>query len=406
MSFRRVVSHGAAAVLIGIATAIPSTAAAQEPVVPTASKPARGWRLSPALGVAAEYDGNVFLLDSTGKGNVASPSVNEVVSGRYANMESATDLVTTLSAAFDVRGPGLSGRTLMVSPTIDYDLYARNSERSNAIVGISVEQNMPNKGRLRLKGSLTPSYFAKNYLADAVDGDGSGSITAGERIYARGEYRESELSLDFRLRLAASTKTHPFGATLQVGAGYGDRTYDPPFAVRDVSGPTAGANLRMALSQKVSLGVTYGFADFSGTPTDQVQLLDEPNFGQDFNGNGTSLDQNVRVVSLVDQSRHENSLGGEIGFVLGKRTALDMTYERRWRSFTSTEPLDVSHNGRQDTRNRLGARFGFGLGRAMGLNLGGTYTSQSTNRPSDPGATGEINDYTRYQAALGLTHTF
>jgi len=66
----------------------------------------------------------------------------------------------------------------------------------------------------------------------------------------------------------------------------------------------------------------------------------------------------------------------------------------------------VTHNGRQDNRSRMGAQFGLGLGKAVGLSLGGTYTSQTTNRPNDPGATGDNNDYTRLQTALGLTYNF
>jgi len=414
MLFKLLWGLRSAVLLIGLAAVIPGVAAAQDPVIPVTPEPvtplaptsAKSWRLTPTLGIAAEYDNNIFLLDSAGKSNLAAPSAGEVTSGRYANMESASDVITTLSGTLGVRGPGLSGRSLTIVPAVSYQLYSQNPERSYAAFGFALIQNMPKKGRLRLQGAMTPSYFAKNYLADAVDGDANGSISSGERVYESGVYRESEVTLDYRFRLNESTKKHPFGATLQLGAGYGDRAYDPPFEGKDLSGPMAAASLQMQLSRKVSLGLNYALAAFAGTPTDQVLLLDEPDFGQDFNGNGNTTDQNVRVVSPVDPSRTDNAFGGDLGFVLGKRSVLDLRYEYRARAYSSTEALDVTHNGRHDNRSRIGAQLGFGLGKALGLNLGGTYTSQTTNRPNDPGATGDNNDYTRFQAGLGLTYDF
>ena len=406
--------HRSAALLLGLIAVIRGIAAAQEPTlqvspdsaVAPAPTSGKSWRLMPTLGIAAEYDNNVFLLDSAGESNLAAPSPGEVTSGRYANMESASDVITTFSGTFGVRGPGLSGKALTIMPAVAYQLYSQNPERSYVVVGLALIQNMPKKGRLRLQGSMTPSYFAKNYLADAVDGNGNGSISSSERVYAAGVYRESEVTLDYRFRLNESTKKHPFGATLQLGTGYGDRSYDPPFEGKDLSGPMAAASLQMTLSERVSLGLNYAFAAFAGTPTDQVLLLDEPDFGQDFNGNGTTTDPNVRVVSPVDPSRTDNAFGGELGFVMGKRSALNLRYEYRIRSYSSTEALDVTHNGRQDDRSRMGAQFGVGFGKAMGVSLGGMYTSQTTNRPNDPGATGDNNDYTRFQAALGLSYNF
>ena len=403
-----------AALLFGLAALIPGTVAAQQPVGPRvrdslaapAEKPAKGWRLRTELGLAEAYDNNVFLLDTGGKSKLAAPSPGQVTSGRYANMESASDLITTLSAVLDVQGPGLSGRTFTITPAVAYEFYLQNPKRSHALIGLSLEQSMAKKGRLRLQGALRPNYFAKNYLADAVDADANGSISSNERVYAAGVYSESELTLDYRFRLAASTNKHPFGATLMAGVGYGNRTYEPPFAGKDLKGPMAAVNFRMSLSPKVSLGLDYAYAAFSGTPTDQIQLLDEPSFGQDFNGNGNTTDQNVAVVSLVDPSRTENAIGGGVNFALGLHSALELAYEYRLRNYSSTDPLDVAHTNRQDARNQLGAQFKFGLGKALGMNIGGTYTSQTTNRPNDPGATGDTNDYTRFVAALGLTYIF
>lgn len=367
-------------------------------------KPGSRWHLTPALRVDVGFDDNVFLLQTSKKDNVAAPSAADVTSGRYAGMESANDVLTTLSTAVALKGPGLLGKTSVVSPAVDYELYTRNSERSNVRLGLSLEQELWAESRLRLQGRLTPSYFAKNYLADAVDGDGNGSVSDAERVYAGGEYRESELGAGYRFPLARSSRKRPFGAELQLDGGYYGRTYDAPFTGRDLKGPTAGAKLLLDLGRRVSLALAYDFASLSATPMAQVQLLDEIEFGQDFNGNGTATDVDARALTMVDRSRREQSLGTALSLDLSRAADLALGYEHRWRRYTSEQPLDVSNNGRRDTRNQASARLRLKLAKDLRLRLGGIRSVQSLNRAGDPGSTGEIDDYTRYQGSLGLSY--
>ncbi len=362
------------------------------------------WHLTPALRVDVGYDDNVFLLATNRKDNVAAPSAAEVTSGRYAKMESANDVMTTLSTAVALKGPGLLGKSLVLSPAVDYDLYTRNSERSNVRLGLSLQQELWADSRLRLQGRLTPSYFARNYLAGAVDQDGNGSVSADERVYAGGEYRESELAADYRFPLAKSSKKRTFGAALQLDGGYYGRTYEAPFTGRDLKGPTAGAKLLLDLGRRVSFALAYDFASLSATPMAQVQLLDEAEFGQDFNGNGTATDLNALALTMVDRSRREQSLGTALRLDLSQAADLALGYEHRWRRYTSEQPLDVSNNGRRDARNQVSADLRVKLAKDLRLRLGGVRSVQNLNRAGDPGSTGEIDDYTRYQGSLGLSY--
>ena len=403
MRHETVPSLRALVALVGLALLGWTASAAAQDSTPAPRQP-RGWRVSASFRLGAEYDDNVFLLDAGRKDAVASPTAAEVASGRYADMDDAADLVTTLGAALELKRPGLSGRTLTITPAAAYELYARNSARSNVVLGLSFEQDLPRSSRIRLLGRVSPEHFTKNYLADAVDGDLNGSISDAERRYDAGEYREAEASLDYRFRVAKSTRDHRFGASLQLGAGYYDRAYAEPFGGRDLAGPTAEARALLTLSRRVSADVTYGFASLSGDPADQVVLLDEADFGEDFNGNGNSIDPDVRVVTLVDRSRTEHSLGGEVRFEVSRRVDLDVGYEHRWRSYSSDEPLDVTHLDRRDSRDRFGAELGMRLSPRMKLRLGGEAASQDTNRPGDPGAADDTSDYTRFRAGLGLTY--
>lgn len=364
------------------------------------------WRFSPAFGAESGYDDNIFLLESARKDNLASPSSEDVASGRYRDMESATDLVTTVSAGFEVKGPGLARRTITLAPALDYRWYARNAERSAAVVGLALTQDLPKDGHLRLRGRLTPSYFSKNYLADAIDGDANGSISQGERLYARGEYREGEITLDYRFRLARSRGGNPFQAALQIEAGYENRAYDAPFSGRDAKGPAAGARLLVNLTRALALDAGYGFASRSSTPTPEVVLLDEPDFGQDFSGNGNATDLDVRIVTPVDRSRTEHSLEAGIRWELSRRADLDLGYEHRWRRYSSGEALDVAHTGRRDGRDQVSVELAVRLRKGIKLRAAGEAAFQQTNRAGDPGSTGEIDDYTRYRAGLGLLFSF
>jgi hypothetical protein len=362
----------------------------------------RSWHVVPELRVDAEFDNNVFLLSTSKKDNVTNPSSAEIISGRYADMESANDVLTTVSAGVSLKGPGLFGRTSLVSPEVAYELYARNSARRNVSLALSLEQKVSAGSRLRLRGRLTPSYFARNYMADAVDQDLNGSITPEERVYESGEYREGEFGGDYRLRLAKSTKKHPFGASLQLGGGYYNRSYDAPLAGRDLHGPLMGAKLLMELGRRVSFEVGYDFSSLGASVSNQVLLIDEPDFGQDLNGNGTTTDIDARVLTPVDRSRNEHSLGASLQLALSKPADLTVGYERRWRQYTSDESLDVVNRGRRDARDQISADLRFRVAKDLRLRLGGIHSVQDLNRAGDPA--GEIDDYTRSQARLGLSY--
>ena len=379
--------------------AIPAAARSPRP-----EKSASSWRVSEALIAGAEFDDNLFLVAPNKKDNIAAPSADDRTSGRYANMESAYDILTSFSAAVAVKGPGLKGRSLELSPEVDYDRYTQNTERSNVRLGLSLKQELWADSRLRLQGQFMPSFFAKNYLADAADLDANGSISDNERQYASGEYREATMGGDYRIPLAKSTKKHPFGVALQLDGGYYQRTFDDPFPGRDLNGPNAGAELLVDLGRRVTANLSYAFAPLGATTTQEVVLLDEAGFGQDFNNNGSTTDQDVRVVTGVDRSRRERGVGASLQFSLSKSADLGLGFEHRWREFTSTEPLDVSNNGRLDARNQWSTDLRVRLMKDLRLRLGGAYTAQTTNRSGDPSSTGEVDDYTRYQGSLGLSY--
>lgn len=379
-----------------------STLGAQ--AVPASAPPKRvkTWKFDPRLQLVTEFDNNIYLLPANQLDNLGAPSAAALASGRYTGMEAAADLITWINASLAMQGSGIGGRDFTVTPAFGYEFFARNGERSNATVGLTLEQMLRREGRVRLRAGYQPGYFSRNYLADARDVNANGTITSDERVYARGEYHESELQADYRLRLAKSTRSHPFGAWLTVGAGYASRAHDAPFLARDFSGITAVARLQFELAGGVELTTSYDLAMLGSPVTTQVILLDEPVYGEDLNGNGTLTDLNARAVRTVDRSRTEHVIGESARFGVGEDTDVELSVDYRMRRFTSDEPYDVANNGRKDNRLQFGADLTHKFSKAVRMFAGASYGSQGLNRRTDLGAEGAVDDYTKLRARVGI----
>jgi len=382
-----------------------STLAAQSAPAPLPPKKDRSWRMDPRLQLAAEYDDNIYLLPASKTDDPGAPSAADLVSGRYTGMEASADVITSVNASLGLRGSGMGGRDFTITPRAGYELFARNGERSNATVGLTLEQQLRRDGRLRLRADYQPGYFSRNYLADAVDANANGTITPEERVYARGEYHGSELQADYRHRLAKSTRTHPFGAWLIVGAGYAARAYDAPFSARDFSGPIAAARLQFDLASGMELTTSYDLAMLGSPVTTQVILLDEPVYGEDLNGNGNSTDLAARALRTVDRSRTEHVIGESARFGVGKDTDVELSVDYRMRRFSSDEPYDVANNGRKDHRLQFGADLSHKFSKGVRMFAGASYGSQGLNRRTDLGAEGAVDDYTKLRAHAGVRLT-
>jgi hypothetical protein len=316
-------------------------------------------------------------------------------------MQSAADYVTLLRGGVGIEGPGLAGRRLSLRVDARYDLYARNARRSSAELGLSVGQNMPLHGRLKLHARLAPGHFTRNFMSDAVDLNGDGSIQSSERIFAPGTYRDAQLSVAYRQPLKRSTSDHPFGLAIDVEAGHSARTYAAPLGIRSYRGPVLSATVRMALTRSVKLNVGYTRAWLDSRPGSAVLRLDEPAFGRDFNGNGTTTDSRVRTIQLVDFSRREQYLDAKLTTSVARNLVLGVRYQHRWRRFPSIQPFDVLNNSRRDQRDLVGAELRWRLGSGADLRLGADYEVQKSKGPLGSTAIG-VTDFTRRRLYAGL----
>ena len=352
--------------------------------------------------VSTGFNSNIFLLSPTREQDLSAGSGGNFINGRFTDMESASDFLTTVSTELTLNARGLRGHRLRIVPAFTYVSYALNKGRREWEASLSLRQNLGHEGWLRVRGRFTPSNFRKNYLVDAVDSDGNGTISSSERVYRPGRVRKASADLELRYRLAESTGRNPFGLFLRLGGGYLSRSYAAPFSARDRRGATARVSLDFELAGRTGLDLDYHFASLSATPTAQVLLIDEDKLGRDLNGNGQLTDQDIRTLASVDYSRTEHTMGATLHFDASRRVKIDLGYRARVRRFSSAEPLDVSHNGRSDLQHRVKAELGFRVAPGVHLTFGGAFGTQTVNRELDLAATGDIADYSANTASVGL----
>lgn len=379
---------------LGAQVAPPASAegrsSATPPGNPNRKSPA--WRIKPAGAGVVEYDDNVFLLKDSRQDDLGSPSAAELQSGRYTDMESAFDAIASLEGAVRIRGSGLAGRDLDIVPSAELELHTLNRARTNAVMGLTVVQDLARGGRLRGRAAIAPASFRRNYLVGVDDANGDGWIEPAERRYAAGEAGELEVGADYRHRIRKSTKASPLEAAAQVGAGFTRQSYAAPFGGRDHAGPMVDARLLLELTERVGVDFGYGVAMLEATPTSEVMLVTD--------GTGRRA-----ATGIVDRSRTEHVLGAQARLAVTRRTDVALEFERRQRTYTSAEPTDVRYRGRRDARNGVGAELTSRLGGGLRTVARVQFARQNLTRGGGTGGE-EVDDYTRLRAAVGLRYDF
>lgn len=378
---------------------------AQEPARRSAeSAKKKALKIEPWVSLTSEFDNNLFLLSPARRQDLAG-SDGADPSGRFKNMNSVSDLMVESSAGIHFLSRGWSGRELTIAPEIRYERFMKNSERSNLTAALGFTQLFRRNSRLRGRITYNPEYFAKNYLSDAVDANGNGTISSGERRYSAGKYSDLDIDLDFRFRLRKAPKRGGSGIHAAASLGYYSRSYEAPFAGRNLSGPRAGLEVGFDRSRS-GLDLSYVVDALSAEPGTEILILDEPVYSRDLNGNGRSTDLNARTAQQVDRSRNEHR--GTVSLKLEPKgaAAVRLGFEHRLRIFSSDLPFDVAHRGRRDRRNEVRGDVSLKMGRRLRFITGGRMAKQTTNRGADRASLGETDDFVRARAYAGLRKAF
>jgi hypothetical protein len=344
------------------------------------------------------YDSNVFLLSDRQKTKLQTAGPAEQISGRFNDMNSVHDYIFTPSVKFLAEGPGFGGRKLGLQAGVNYDMYFLNPRRRHVNIEIAAEQSTSRNGRARVKFEYAPRYFYTNYLADATNY--TSSVLPSERVYKPDVYSEWDLTVDYRYRLAGGR------AGLLGRAGYLQRRNQAPFIGHDRNEPHVGGGLDFGLTKWWRIDGNYDFALVDSPRVQEVMILNEPDFGVDFNNDGDATELNIRTVQFVDRRHHEQRFRADTKLGIREKSYFEFGYERRHRNFSSKEPFDVFHNGRTDNRDTLQVAFTSHLNDRVQFTTGYSYALENSNRPNDPGVVGEVNDYKRAGAFVSLSYRF
>jgi len=363
------------------------------------------WRPTIRLQGEVRNDNNPFLLDTARIRRLGAPTPADSVNGRFRDMTQVTDVIPIPALQLGLEGPGVGGRTLGVGAQLAYETNVHNAARRHAEMQFRIDQSLPHGGGLRLTADWRPSYFAKNYLADAIDLNANGRISGSEKRYAAARSNEIDMALRYRHRLLKSTDRHPIGITAELQAGYLGRRYTAPFAGRSRSGPDAGGGFAVQIGPAWTLGVDYAVASLKSDVSTAILILDENEFGVDFNGNLTTTDSSARAAVLVDYSRVEREWGATLQGSAGAAT-VTAGYGRRTRQFSSTQLYDVVNRARRDVLKELAVGVDVRLTAGFHLEAGARRATQTTDRAGDPGSIGEVADYSRFVASAGLRYRF
>jgi hypothetical protein len=364
------------------------------------SKPAghKKWTAAVKVEGKGRYDTNVFLLSDHQETKLQTAGPAEQISGRFSDMNSVSDYIFTPSVKFLTEGSGIAGRRLGIQAGINYDMYFLNPKRRHFDFDLAAEQNTSRNGRVRVKFEYVPNYFYKNYLADATNF--TSSVTASERVYKPDVYSEGDLTVDYRYRIAGGR------TVVTARGGYLRQRNQAPFVGHDRNAPHGGGGIDFGLTKWWRIDGNYDYAVVNSPRVQEVMILNEPDFGVDFNNDGNTSDLSMRTVQFVDRRHHQQLFHVNAKLGSSERSSFNFGYERRLRTFLSKEPFDVLHNGRTDARDSVGVTFTSYLRHSLQLTAGYSYIFQNSNLPNDPGVTGEINDYKRNVAFVAMAYHF
>lgn len=355
------------------------------------------WKVKGEFEAGWRYDTNIFNLSSSQITSLKAPSAADIANGRYRDMVGPADHIFQPQLSLALQGHGLFGKRLELKGTVSYDVYARSSRRNNFEVGLFLTQALGKRGALRISGSYLPKYFRRNYLLDGPAGP-TGQVLPEDRIYAAGVYREAILGVDFEYRLLSRKRTGAFGVTLDLGASYADRVYEAAFPGRNRRTLQLQSGLVLDFRKGTELLFRYAREDADSPVTAEVLLVDEPDFGTDFNDDGDLLDHDVRIIESVDRSFKADVFAGQLSFEPSKNTKLVLRLSRMIRRYSSLQPYD-GYAGRMNKRWVARADLNQRIASHVSILAGYAFDTQKIGHVD---VTGDESDYIGHIIRAGI----
>ncbi|MGI9077506.1 MAG: hypothetical protein ACR2G6_09270 [Gemmatimonadaceae bacterium] len=328
------------------------------------------WRARWQIEAATEYDSNVFRLTDSGKERLGAGGT------RYADMNSAFDLVATVQLVGELRGPGALGRKLSLGSSLEVDVHALNPLLTHVDFGFDAIQSLSSRDKLGVEVGFTPSEFQRNYL--------SGADLSGQPMYAAGVEQSLEGRVSYmREVLEGRRGSRSVDVELRALAGR-QSVRDFPWRDRSELGGRLEIEVELARWLDMALSGTRIRAYHDGTPEPVWQL------------------SGVTTQSL-ERDFFQNELSVETAVRLSRSARLLFGYEWRDRAYLAEEGVDPVYGGRVQRRNTFGGELRLDVTRTFTAHAGAAYQLQDLSR-STAGGTGDEEDFRRITGFFQLAY--
>jgi hypothetical protein len=341
---------------------------ARDPAGGQRSRSSGSWRARWDARLVTTYDDNVFGL---------SPSqLRRLEAGRdrYADMNAAHDILSSVRVRAGLRGPGLTSQRLDVLADARFDHYAISPRQSRFRLGLLVRQRLSERDRLRADIDIAPGEFRRNYLG-GVDETGAPVYIAGTQTtaggaigYERALWSADKAQLSGMARVMASRRT----------------VADLPWRDRHELGGAVRLDLRM------------GTADLQlNAGRSRASHPDEPE--------PVRLDDQV-IWSTLGRDFGLTSLGVAGSLRLSDEASVGASYGHRTRQYLASLAEDPVYGDRSDRGEIVGVELRLRVSSRVDLQLGGSLQRQFTFRPGR-GDTGDEASYTRRTTTLRVDYS-
>jgi hypothetical protein len=326
------------------------------------------------------YDDNVFQLSESQKNSLDNPEQDDLESGRYADMESISDIILTQRLGFKLTSMNSLGGEIGMDAWLQYNAYMKNDKKSYFETEISLTQSMGDKGRLGVEFKTLNGCYRKNYLSAADDSNDNGNIARDERTYSPAAYDEFEGVVFYRHnfiknkdRMLSRLDVEPFG-------GSSIRRYNDLFSNRDKRTATGGLNVRLGFLSIINLDVGYQFDRVISPGHSELVLFDETIIGIDVNNDG-DIEGNAALDTRIDRSCNRHGIEITPSLELSDNLTVFAGYQWRISYYTSDNELDIDHYHRTVERHQFKADASFEMSKFCSASV--EYKTTDEEEPDD-----------------------
>lgn len=322
------------------------------------------------ISLEGRYDDNITQLSEQDIGRLK----NNRDPTRFL-IETPDDMIMEGNLNFRWKAHPIRRRETAIRASLDAHRYSRNDVKNYEKFGVSISQEVTasrrHLGSLRLEFSRIPHF----YLRQITDDDAS--FAAGQRIREALTYAQNEYTLAYEQEMVNGRLEGRLGWRRQA------RGFNHHFNERDGTRETwsLAVKIRPFRGSPVKLGFGYG----SGTLRTRGDLASSPIADDDIS---------YRHHTLIFET--------EIAWQTRRRGRLELDLQRERRRFTTDNPFDTSHSGRNDERRDYRARIVQHLRPSLALVAELRRRSNNATFPAGFTTSDEVTDFVENRVTLGL----